>query len=132
MVPFSPTVMNVLFPYATPERLIVVTEVLEVQEVPFKEVRIVPLSPTVTKIPFACVIPTRLYFVPEFLLSQVAPFEEVSMIPLSPTVTNNPLLENVTLSSLPPHEIMLRLKRNTEKIMEIYFTWFSIDGFYNN
>ena len=92
----------------------------------------VPFSPTVTKIPFPCAIPTRLYVVPEFLLSQVVPFEEVSMIPLSPTVTNNPLVETVTSSSLPPHEIMVRLKRNTEKIIEIYFTWFSIEGFYNN
>ena len=55
------------------------------------------------------------------------------MIPLSPTVTNNPLeLGDVTSSSLPPHEIMVRLKSNTEKIMKIYLTWFSIDGFDNN
>ena len=92
----------------------------------------VPLSPTVTKIPLACVIPTRLYVVLEFLLSQEVPSEEVSMIPLSPTVTNNPLVEIVTSSSLPPHEIMVRLKRNTEKIIEIYFTWFSIESFDNN
>ena len=56
------------------------------------------------------------------------------MIPLSPTVTNNPvaLVGAVPSSSLPPHEIMVRLKRNTEKIMKIYLTWFYIDGFDNN
>ena len=63
----------------------------------------------------------------------MGPSEEVSMVQLSPTVTNNPLeLGTVTSSSSPPHEIMVRLKRNTEKIMKIYLTWFSIDGFDNN
>ena len=64
----------------------------------------------------------------------MVPSEEVRMVPLSPTVTNNPVevVEPVTSSSLPPHEIMVRLKRDTEKIMKIYLTWFAIDGFYNN
>ena len=34
--------------------------------------------------------------------------------------------------SLLPHEIMVRLKSNTEKIMKIYLTWFSILCFDNN
>ena len=34
--------------------------------------------------------------------------------------------------SLLPHEIMVRLKRNTERIMKIYLTWFSILCFDNN
>ena len=58
------------------------------------------------------------------------------MMPLSPTVTNNPLelveLVELVESSFFAQEITMRLKRNTEKIMEIYLTWFSIDGFYNN
>jgi len=56
------------------------------------------------------------------------------MIPLSPTVTNNPveLVELVISSSLLLQEMTVRLKRNTEKIMSIYLTWFSIDGFDNN
>jgi len=29
-------------------------------------------------------------------------------------------------------EMTVRLKRNTEKIMSLYLTWFSIDGFDNN
>jgi len=53
------------------------------------------------------------------------------MIPLSPTVTNNPV-ELVISSSLLLQEMTVRLKRNTEKIMSIYLTWFSIDGFDNN
>ena len=77
-------------------------------------------------------IPTRLYVVPEILLSQAVPSQEVSMIPLFPTVTNNPLVETVTSSSLPPHEIMVKLKSNTEKIMSRYLTWFFIDDFDNN
>gem|GEM_PF-4769912 len=60
------------------------------------------------------------------------------MIPLSPTVTNNPveLVELVELvkssSSLLLQEMTVRLKRNTEKIMSIYLTWFTIDGCDNN
>ena len=75
--------------------------------------------------------PERLFVVPEILLSQVVPSEEVSMIPLSPTVTNNPveLVELVkSSSSLLLQEMTVRLKRNTEKIMSIYLTWFTIGG----
>ena len=101
--------------------------------VPSEEVRMVALSPTVTNVLFTQVIPTRLYVVPEILLSQAVPSEEVRMVPTSPTVTNNPLeLGDVTSSSLPPHEIMVRLKMNTEIIMKIYLTWFSILCFDNN
>jgi len=58
------------------------------------------------------------------------------MIPLSPTVTNNPveLLAELLLdeSSFFEQEMTVRLKRNTEKIMSIYLTWFSIGGCGNN
>ena len=76
--------------------------------------------------------PERLFVVLEILLSQVVPSEEVSMIPLSPTVTNNPveLVELVkSSSSLLLQEMTVRLKRNTEKIMSIYLTWFTIGVF---
>ena len=73
------------------------------------------------------------------LLDQDFTSEEVSMIPLSPTVTNNPveLVELVELvkslsSSLLLQEMTVRLKRNTEKIMSLYLTWFSIGGCGNN
>ena len=118
----------------TPERLFVVPEVIEVQAVPFEEVRMVPLSPTVTKIPSAYVIPTRLYVVPEIPLSQEVPSEEVRMTPLSPTVTNNPL-EVVVLSvlvepsSLLLQEMTVRLKTNTDKVMSIYLNCFTIGVF---
>jgi len=62
---------------------------------------------------------------------QVVPSEEVRMVPLSPTVTNNPA-ELVISSSLLLQEMTVRLKINTERIMKIYLTWFSIDGFDNN
>jgi len=72
--------------------------------------------------------------VPEVLSVQDIPSEEVRMVPTSPTVTNNPLelVGAVTSSSLSPHEIMVILKRNTEKIIKIYLTWFSILCFDNN
>jgi hypothetical protein len=62
----------------------------------------------------------------------VVPSEEVSMIPLSPTVTNNPveLVELVkSSSSLLLQEMTVRLKRNTEKVMSKYLTWFTIGVF---
>jgi len=73
----------------------------------------------------------RLFVVTEVLLVHDIPSEEVSMIPLSPTVTNNPveLVELVISSSLLLQEMTVRLKRNTEKIMSIYLTWFSIGVF---
>ena len=79
-----------------------------------------------------------MFVVTEVLLVHDIPSEEVSMIPLSPTVTNNPveLVELVELvkssSSLLLQEMTVRLKRNTEKIMSIYLTWFTIDGCDNN
>jgi len=56
-------------------------------------------------------------------------------MPLSPTVTNNPveLVELViSSSSLLLQEMTVRLKRNKEKIMSIYLTWFTIGGCGNN
>ena len=50
--PALPTATNVLFPYATPLRLLVVPEVLSVQVVPSDEVRMIPESPTITNVPF--------------------------------------------------------------------------------
>ena len=52
MVPQSPTVTKILFPYVAPSRSFDVLEVLEVHVVPSEEVRMVPLSPTVTKVLF--------------------------------------------------------------------------------
>ena len=52
MVPVSPTVTKVPFPYVTPQRCSDVPEVLDVQVVPSEEVRIVPEKPTDTKVLF--------------------------------------------------------------------------------
>ena len=64
----------------TPQSLSDAPEVLDVQEVPSDEVRIVPDPPTVTKVLFPKVSPARLFFVLEVLLSQEVPSEEVRMV----------------------------------------------------
>ena len=53
MVPESPTVTKVLFPYVTTYRASDVPEVLEVHVVPSDEVSMVPDRPTATKVLFA-------------------------------------------------------------------------------
>ena len=76
---------------------------------------------------------------PEVLLSQEVPSDEVSKVPEVPTAIYNPLDVVVVLSEvvvlvvllllLPlflAQEMPVRLKRNTEKIMSIYLTWFTI------
>jgi hypothetical protein len=76
--------------------------------------------------------------VPEVLVSKVVPPDEVTMVPAVPTPTNNPLEVVVVVvlslvvdapsSLLLLHEIMVRLKRNREKMMSICLTWFPISG----
>ena len=79
--------------------------------------------------------------VPEVLSVQVVPSEEVRIVPDSPTVTNNPVevvvlsvvvLSVVVLSVLvvldelldEEQDMEMKLKRNKEKIMSRFFTWF--------
>ena len=85
-----------------------------------------------------------MFVVPEVLLSQEVPSDEVSKVPEAPTAIYNPLDVVVVLSEvvvlvvlllLPlflAQEMTVRLKRDTEKIMSIYLTWFSIGGCGNN
>ena len=85
-----------------------------------------------------------MFVVPEVLLSQEVPSDEVSKVPEAPTAIYNPLDVVVVLSEvvvlvvlllLPlflAQEMTVRLKRNTEKIMSIYLTWFTIGGCGNN
>jgi hypothetical protein len=85
-----------------------------------------------------------LFVVPEVLLSQEVPSDEVSKVPEAPTAIYNPLDVVVVLSEvvvlvvlllLPlflAQEMTVRLKRNTEKIMSKYLTWFTIGGCGNN
>ena len=74
--------------------------------------------------------PFRLYKVPEVLLVQEVPSGEVMMVPEFPTPINNTLEEVVEepLSLLLLQEMMVRLKRNMERIMRICLTWFPISG----
>ena len=79
--------------------------------------------------------PTRLFDVTEVLLVHEFPSGEVRMVPELPTVTNNPVV--VVLSVLvvldelldEVQDMEMKLKRNTEKIMSICFTWFPIGGY---
>ena len=68
--------------------------------------------------------------VPEVPVVHVDASDEVRMIPLSPTATNNPLEVVVLLSSLLflAHEMMMKIKRNMEKMMSRCFTWVPISG----
>ena len=113
-------------------RLFEVPEVLEVQVVPSDEVRIVPEYPATTKVllPYA----TALSFsvVPEVLLSHEIPSDEVRIVPALPTATNNGLdvVVVVLLSSLLflAQEMTVKLKRNMERMISRFFTWFPISG----
>ena len=86
-----------------------------------------------------------MFVVPEVLLSQEVPSDEVSKVPEAPTAIYNPLDVVVVLSEVVvlvvlllllslflAQEMTVRLKRDTEKIMSIYLTWFSIGGCGNN
>ena len=71
--------------------------------------------------------------VPEVLKVHVIPSDEMMIVPELPTETNNPeVLSSLLDTQLTPQEMIVRLKRNTEKIMSIYLTWFSIGGCGNN
>ena len=69
---------------------------------------------------------------PEVLEVHVVPSEEVRIVPLSPTLTNNPVEVVVELSVLvvldelldEVQDMEMKLKRNMESIMSVYFTWF--------
>jgi len=77
----------------------------------------------------------RSFDIPEVLEVHEIPSEEVRMVPSQPTVTNNPVV--VVLSVLvvldelldEVQDMEMKLKRNTEKIMSICFTWFPIGGY---
>ena len=97
---------------------------------PSGEVRMVPESPTVTISPFPLVTPMRYSDVPEVLSVQVVPSEEVRMVPFQPTVTNDTVVLSVlvVLDVLLLQEMMVKLKRNNEKMMSRCLTWFPIGG----
>ena len=62
----------------------------------------------------------------------MVPSGEVKMYPSEPTVTNNSVVELsvlVVLDVLLLQEMMVKLKRNNEKMMSGCFTWFPIGGY---
>ena len=71
----------------TPLRLFPVPEVLEVQEMPSEEVRMVPNQPTATNVLPPKVTPPRYCEVPELLEVHAVPFDERMMVPERPTAT---------------------------------------------
>ena len=73
-------------------RLFEVPEVLEVQEVPSDEVKIVPESPEITKRPFPYEIPLSLFDDPDSLEVHEIPSEEVRIVPESPLITKSPFV----------------------------------------
>ena len=102
IIPESPTVTMVLFPYATPLSMFVGPEVLEVHVVPSDEVNIVPSSPTET------------YNLVEVVVVSVV----VVVVPEE--------LELLDDSSLSLQEKIVRLKRKRERIMSIDLIGFQI------
>ena len=69
-------------------------EVLEVQDIPSVEVRMVPYVPVATNVLFAWVIAFKLRVTPEVLEVHVVPSGEERMVPSVPTPTNNPVVVN--------------------------------------
>ena len=74
--------------------------------------------------------PRRYCGVPEVLSVQEVPSEEVRMVPFQPTVTNDTVVLSVlvVLDLLLLQEMMVKLKRNNEKMMSRCFTWFPIES----
>ena len=136
IVPESPEITKRPFPYEIPLSLFDDPDSLEVHEIPSDEVRIDPESPLINKSPFVYLTLLKLSDDPEVLEVHVVPSEEVRIVPLSPTLTNNPVEVVVELSVLvvldelldEVQDMEMKLKRNTEKIMSRYFTWFPIIG----
>ena len=62
-------------------RLFDVPEVLEIQEVPSDDVKIVPELPEITKRPFLYKIPLSVFDVPEVLEVQEVPSDDVRIVP---------------------------------------------------
>ena len=73
-------------------RLFEVPEVLEIQEVPSDDVKIVPESPEITKRPFPYEIPLSLFDDPDSLEVHEIPSEEVRIVPESPLITKSPFV----------------------------------------
>ena len=101
-------------------------EVLEVQEIPSDEVRIVPDAPTAARILFPDVTPFNVFDVPEVLEVQEDPSDEVRIVPEAPTETYDlvvveveevePEPELLVESSLLAQEMMAEAKPAINKV----------------
>ena len=106
-------------------------EVLEVQEIPSDEVRIVPDAPTAARILFPDVTPFNVFDVPEVLEVQEEPSDEVRIVPEAPTETYDLVVEEFEEvvpepelpddSSLPPQEILAEAKPAINQEYKIFF-----------
>ena len=109
-------------------------EVLEVQEIPSDEVRIVPDAPTAARILFPDVTPFNVFDVPEVLEVQEEPSDEVRIVPEAPTETYDlvvveveevepelPVESSLVESSLPPQEMMAKPKPTINKVYKKFF-----------
>ena len=99
-------------------------EVLEVQDIPSDEVRIVPDAPTAARILFPDVTPFNVFDVPEVLEVQEDPSGEVRIVPDAPTETYELVVVEVeevepelpAESSLPAQEMMAEAKPAINKV----------------
>ncbi len=106
-------------------------EVLEVQDIPSDEVRIVPDAPTAARILFPDVTPFNVFDVPEVLEVQEEPSDEVRIVPEAPTETYDlvvveveevePEPELLVESSLLAQERMAKPKPATNKVYKKNF-----------
>ena len=105
-------------------------EVLEVQDIPSDEVRIVPDAPTAARILFPDVTPFNVFDVPEVLEVQEDPSDEVRIVPKSPTETYDLVVVEieevepelpVESSSLPAQEMMAKPKPAANRLYNIFF-----------
>ena len=108
-----------------------VPEVLEVQEIPSDEVRIVPDAPTAARILFPDVTPFNVFDVPEVMEVQEDPSDEVRIVPEAPTETYDLVVVEVeevepepelpVESSLPAQEMMAKPKPAANKVYKKNF-----------
>ena len=106
-----------------------VPEVLEVQEIPSDEVRIVPDAPTAARILFPDVTPFNVFDVPEVMEVQEDPSDEVRIVPEAPTETYDLVVVEVeevepevfVESSLLAQEMMAKPKPAINRLYNIFF-----------
>ena len=141
MFPELPTATKVLFPKVTPARLFAVAEVALSQDDPLSvDLTMFPEKPTATNIPEPeeedddelSEVLVELSVVVEVLSELVLSSSEESSESESVVVVSLVVVILSLVSSLKkgssPQEMMVRLKRNMERMRSECFTWFPISG----